>query len=60
MANAYIIWDRNSKTVVGNGQPIVFTQSADATAHANGLMAKSAAHEKQPKPVFDVLTVTVP
>lgn len=60
MASAFVIWDRTSKSFVGNGQPLLFTLSADATAHASNLTTKSAAHEKQPKPTFDVVTVTVP
>jgi hypothetical protein len=54
-----VIWDRNSKTFVGGGQPLVYTVSADATAQANLMSNASNRHDKQPKPVFDVVTVTV-
>lgn len=59
MASTFVIWDRNSKTFVGGGQPQVYTVSADATAQATALSNAANHHVTQPKPVFDVVTVTV-
>jgi hypothetical protein len=58
--NMYCIWDQVSRSFVGGAQPLLYPVSADATAQANGLTTKSQAHEKQPKPSFSVITVTVP
>lgn len=61
MATAYILWDRKAKCVVeSSGTPVLFAQSADATAHTarinkhcpngpNGDTGKT----------YDVLTVTI-
>jgi hypothetical protein len=58
--NMYCIWDGVSRTFVGGAQPLLYPVSGDATTQANTLTTKSAAHDKQPKPTFSVITVTVP
>lgn len=56
---AYVIWERSTRTFAGNsGQPQVFSSSADAQHHVDGLLAR-ANESNPPKPVFDIVTVQV-
>lgn len=59
MPSAYVLWDRAEKTVVSSsGAPVIFAQSADATAHITGsLDAKRGSAGAR---TYDVLTVQVP
>ena len=62
MASAYVIWDRSSRTFVGGAKPVVYDVSGDASAQVTILQNQSnraADQHRSPKPVFDVVTVTV-
>lgn len=59
MATVYVIWNRSSKSFVGGAQPQTYTVQADATTQANLLSAADGRHEKQPKPLYDAVAVTV-
>jgi len=62
MATKYVIWDRSARAFVGGAQPLLFDQSADATAQATVKSAQSQrvddSHRK-PQPIYDVVSVTV-
>jgi len=58
LPTAYVLWERTAKTVVAtSGVPIVFSQSADASAHITAsLDAKRGSASAR---VYDVLSVQV-
>lgn len=58
-ATVYVIWERVSRSMAGGAQPLVFTNSAHAQAHADKMLSRSSHEVNPPKPVYDVVAVLV-
>lgn len=59
MASAYVVWNRAAQSFVGGAQPQIFALSADAQQAATDAYRRAQQHDKLPKPIYDVVTVTV-
>lgn len=56
---AFVIWERRARELVhSSGTPIVFNASQDATNFIQRLN-QHGADARSPKPIYDVVTVTV-
>lgn len=60
VTGGFVAWDRTSKSFIGGGShPQVFSSSSEAQSKIDDLIRHLASDAELPKPVYEIVTVTV-